>query len=77
MKKLLFLMITLSIFSFLSAWMKTCTSDLKMACKKYTIDSCECVDKEITGNYAYIKDCTYPEKPVCSGDSNTLNCVCS
>ena len=48
-----------------------------MACKKYTIDSCECVSKDITGDYVYVKDCTPPQAPLCTGDSTCLNCICS
>ncbi len=48
-----------------------------MACKKYTIDSCECVNKDVTGDYAYVKDCDSPLQALCTGDSTCLNCICN
>ena len=77
MKQILILLIIVSLFSFLAAWSKTCTSDFKMACLKYTIDSCECVSKDTVGNYAYVKDCNPPQAPLCTGDSTCLNCICN
>ena len=77
MKKVLILLIVLSLFSYLLAWTKSCPQGLKMACKKYTIDSCQCVNKDISGDYAYVKDCTEPQVPLCSGDNTCLNCICT
>ena len=77
MKQAFILLIVISLFSFLLAWTKLCSSDMKMACKKYTIDSCECIFKDSSGDYAYIKDCIPPQRPLCSGDSTCLNCVCN
>ena len=77
MKQALVFLVIISLFSFLSAWSKSCNTEFKMACKKFTIDSCECVSKTQEGNYAYVKDCEPPSQPVCSGDSTCLNCFCS
>ena len=48
-----------------------------MVCKKFTVDSCECVPKNVQGEYAYVKECKAPQHPICSGDSTCLNCICS
>ena len=77
MKQALILLILVSLFSFLYAWSKACNSNFKMACKKYTIDSCECVNKSVSGDYVYVKDCTEPQVPLCSGDNTCLNCICT
>ena len=76
MKQTIILLIIISLFSFLNAWSKSCPSFMKMACKKFTIDSCECINKDASGDYAYVKDCTEPEAPLCNGDSTCLNCIC-
>ena len=48
-----------------------------MVCKKFTIDSCQCVPKEGQGEYAYVKEYQPPFHQSCLGDSTTLNCICS
>ncbi len=77
MKQAFLILIVISLFSYLAAWSKTCPVGLKMACKKYTIDSCECVNKDVTGDYAYVKDCDSPLQALCTGDSTCLNCICN
>ena len=77
MKITLVLLIIVSLFSFLAAWSKSCTLDYKMVCTKYTIDSCKCVNKDIVGDFAYVKDCNPPQVPLCTGDSTCLNCICN
>ena len=77
MKQAFLLLILVTLFSFLSAYSKSCQIDFKMVCKKFTVDSCECVPKNVQGEYAYVKECKAPQHPICSGDSTCLNCICS
>ena len=77
MKQTFLLLILVTLFSFLSAYSKTCEVEQKMVCTKFTVDSCKCVPKEVQGEYAYVKECKAPFHPSCLGDSKTLNCICS
>ena len=77
MKQAFLLLILVTLFSFLSAYSKSCQVDFKMVCSKFAVDSCKCVPTNTQGEYAYIKECKAPQHPTCSGDYQTLNCICS
>ena len=77
MKQAFLLLILITLFSFLSSDGIACPINFKMACKKFDFYSCQCVPKDVQGEYAYVKECQTPLRPACIGNRTTLNCFCS
>ena len=77
MKQSFLLLILVTLFSFLSAYSKSCQIGFKMACTQFTVYSCKCVPKDTQGSYALVQVCKVPQHPTCSGDNTSLKCICS
>ena len=76
MKQALIVLIVISLFSFLSAIIQ-CPTTQKIACKvSNIIASCQCVPKSVVGNFALTHSCTYPKRPACFKDGNSISCLC-
>ena len=77
MKKVLYAILFLSLFSFLIAEVKVCDTNEVMACTDLTIECCKCVPRSARGSYAIVTQCSLPKKSICEGNGSNLKCYCS
>ena len=76
MKKALYIILFISLFSFLFSKTVRCSYNLKLVCTDFTINSCKCVAKSAKGNFAMMRLCDAPKRATCTGDALYLNCFC-
>ena len=75
MKKVLFFLIMMSLFSYLLAI--TCLSTQKICCTANDINKCSCKSKSYSGSCSYKSfTCTSPKGPKCSGSNTKITCEC-
>jgi hypothetical protein len=77
MKKALYIILFISLFSYLFGAMIRCARDYKFVCKDYDILDCDCVKKTSSGKYVIEKSCDSPKTITCTGMGAYINCVCS
>ena len=75
MKQVLLLLIIMTLFSFMTAII-LCRPDSKIVCAKTNIGTCKCAPKNVEGRFAVSHSCNRPQKPLCEGNFNTVNCRC-
>ncbi len=78
MKKVLYAILFLSLFSFLIAEEKICDVSEVMVCMEENVEYCECVPKTLKGvNYPLVIQCRQLKKTICEGKDNDFKCICS
>ena len=76
MKKALYIILFISLFSFLFSKVLRCSYNLDIACTNFRIDDCKCVPKSTKGNFAMVIPCNAPKRATCTGEDSSLNCFC-
>jgi hypothetical protein len=76
MKKALYIILFISLFSYLYGVYIKCSRGYKLVCKDYDVDTCECVRNASTGKWVYEKSCDGLKWPTCNGMGAYVNCIC-
>ena len=77
MKKALYIILLISLFSSLFGETIRCNLNLKAACTDFTIKACKCILKNLPGNFALETFCNAPKRAICTGEDRILNCFCA
>ena len=74
---LVLLMIIMTLFSFTLEGGISCNPTEKIICHETNINTCQCAPKSAGGSFKVSHSCNAPQRPICQGDSRTVNCRCS
>ena len=78
MKKEIWILIIVSLFSFLSADLgKDCPQGYAMVCIENNFFACSCVHTNSGGGpFVLIQTCNFPLRPFCRGNEKYVRCHC-